>query len=351
MTEPWLRMARSLILAVVALAGCARSGSPRNDAIDASPVTPGRVGEINRDLPARRVVAGASEMLVAPNETVYVQRRGPDADALERVTAEGQSTVLGSCSTHLVFDLQDGGARWVCWDRGCAEAHLESAPGRVQALHGPAGGPPDFAHSSLCGDALYTLGDSGLAAIPLDGTPGKVLNDALRPTGCQGLFCRQHPVRRAGQDLFVVQSESIVRVPVGGGPSVPVVKLAPPGRALEPRLYGLVVAENEVFFGVLDAPGAGRAGHDVMVATERGTRHEQVLSRIMGGFAVDGRFVYWSDCYDLGKCGVYRKVRSGPARQVERLALTSEVASQIFVAGNAVLYTAQGALWRVQLSP
>jgi hypothetical protein len=340
-----------LALTALALVSCARAGSARNDRSDASPEAQGRVREINRDLTARRVIASASEMQVAPNETLYVRRLGPDADALERVTAEGQSSVLARCSTHLVFDLGDGGARWVCWDKGRVEAYLESAPGRVLALRGPAGGLPDFAHSSLCGDVLYTLGDSGLVAIPLDGTGGKVLNDTLRPTECPGLFCRQHPVRRVGDDLFVVQSESIVRVSAGGGPSVPVAKLAPPGRALEPRLYGLIVADSELFFGVLDAPGAQRAGHDVIVATERGTGHTQLLSRIMGGFAADLRFVYWSDCFGLRQCGVYRKVRSGPVREVERLAVTTEVASQIFVEGTAVLYAAQGSLWRIQLSP
>jgi len=335
-----------LILASLAVAGCARSSSARKDGPDASPVAPGRVEEINLDLPARRVTASSSEMLVAQNETVYALRRGPDADALERVTAEGQSSVLASCSTHLVFELGDGGARWVCWDKGRTEAHIESAPGRAQPLRGPSGGLPDFAHSSVSGGALYTLGDSGLAEIPLDGTPGKVLNDTLRPIQCTGLSCRRHPVRRVGQDLFVVQSESIVRVAAGGGPSLPVVRLAPPGRAGEPRLYGIAVAENDLYFGVLDAPGASWAGHDVVLATERGTRHTQLLSRIMGGFAADPRFVYWSDC-SLGKCGVYRKLRVGPTRQVERLAVTGEAASQVFLAGHAVLYAAQGALWRI----
>jgi hypothetical protein len=231
------------------------------------------------------------------------------------------------------------------------EAHLESAPGRAQVLRSPAGTLPDFAHASLSGDTLYTLGEGGLAAIPLDGTAGKVLSETLRPTECPALFCRYHPVRRVGDDLFVVQAESIVRLPVGGGPAVPIAKLAPPGRALEPQVYGLIVSQNELYFGVLDKPGAGRAGHDVMVATEHGTRHVQVLSRIMGGFAVDDRFVYWSDCFDLGKCGVYRKVKTGPVQQVERLVVISEVAGQVFVAGSAVLYTAQGALWRVHLSP
>ncbi|MBI5532593.1 MAG: hypothetical protein HY898_07755 [Deltaproteobacteria bacterium] len=343
---------RSLtILAALALAACSRSGSARNDRPDASPEVSDRVQEIKRDLPAQRVTRAASEMWVAPDGTAYLRRRRPDEDALERVTAKGESSVLATCSTHLVADLGEGGARWVCWDKGKVEAHLESRSGHGQALRGPAGTTPEAAHSSLCGDTLYTLGDNGLAAIPLDGSASKVLNENLRPTECPALFCRYHPVRRVGEDLFVVQAESIVRLPAIGGPAVPIAKLAPPGRALEPQLYGLLVSQNELYFGVLDTPGAGRAGHDVMVATERGSRHAQVLSRIMGGFAVDDRFVYWSDCFDLGKCGVYRKVKTAPVRQVERLAVVNEVAGQVFVAGNAVLYTAQGALWRVQLSP